>query len=150
MVRATCYDKNGELLANLYQWDHDVTVVVHGLGERVAANLEFPFAKKNSFEASVVHPTVSGEYFASVAPNEMFVCPDTMFLYVYEKNPLTLEGRTIAEIRIPIIPRQKPENVLYSPPDNINGMVDGLSVNGTTVQLTSNGEPVGDSVDVGA
>lgn len=149
MIKITCYDKNGETISNLYQWDMNIRVVVHGLTGKDITKLRFHFANQKSRLACVVTPTAVTEGATAIIPNELFMVPDVIFLYVYETDPSNEEGRTIATIRIPVMPRQQPNEYAYVPTTFAKKIVDGLTVIDGIIYLTANGEVVGEGVPAG-
>ena len=141
MLSLLCYDNEGKLLQNLYQWDTNVTVVVSGMNNRDVNTIKFHFANDKSSVAYVVTPEARETGFAAMIPNSLLTMPDIMSLYVYETNED--ESRTVSEIRIPVIPRHKPANVEYTPYVSIMKIVNGLKFEDGVLYLTSDGDVVG-------
>lgn len=148
MLSLLCYDNEGKLLQNLYQWDTNVTVVVSGMNNRDVSTIKFHFANDKSSIAYVVTPEARENGFAAMIPNSLLMMPDIMSLYVYETNED--ESRTVSEIRIPVIPRHKPANVEYTPYVSILKIVNGLKYENGMLYLTSDGDVVGEGAAVSA
>lgn len=150
MIRISCYDSSGEALDELYQWDSNVTVVAKGLGDKNVQNLQFHFANRRSQVAYVVTPEKNEDGVFSLIPNELLLTPDAINLFVYEITPNGGQMRTISEIRMPVAPRQKPDEFEYVPNITIKKVADGLSVVDGKIYLSSNGVIFGNGVSVGS
>lgn len=137
MIKLSCYDKKGDAIDYLFQWDTNIALVLKGLSSQVASNLRVHFANQRSVEAAVVVPTESEEGLMAVIPNTMFVVPDVLFVYIYATDQTDNEGRTIAELRIPIRPRHKPSN--YEENGNDDGGAKYRIVYASDAMAKSNG-----------
>ena len=147
-MKVSCYDKNGESIGALYQWDTNITIVIQGLSINNPPLIKFHFSNTKKTDAYVVTPTQSGIGFAAVIPNELFLTPDVILLYIYENDPSTGEGRTIADARITVIPRQKPQDYAYVPTVVAKSLVDGLTFMDGKLYLTASGKIVGEGISI--
>lgn len=126
MSQITYYDGDGNPLTELYQWDSDLTITVRGLS--VPPIPAFHFCNRFSKVALVVGPRLVGNDLIADIPNILLQHPEPLKIYFYAEG--NDEGyRTIGEITIPIMPREKPddyefeENIDYTSLEMINSRV---------------------------
>lgn len=110
-----CYDSEQNLLERLYQWDVNQTISVTGISTSQAP--AFHFCNQRSEVALVVAPTMVNGMLTAEIPNILLREPETLFVYIYYNTGA--DGyRTFYRIRIPVVPRQRPQN--YDESDNVN------------------------------
>lgn len=110
MFDVTCLDAYGNIVTNLTQWDTDQSLIIKESG-LVAAPV-FHFCNKNSKEALVVPSTIADGTITVKIPNTLLQEGTTIIAYLYAYTSVT-SGKTLATIRIPVRPRQKPADYEY-------------------------------------
>lgn len=108
----TCYDVHGELLSHVYQWNSNTEIHIDGIPTD-RGDIVFHFCNRRSEAALAVEPSMdeNDRYVASI-PNELLEQPDNIILYIYATINDNI-SETISQIRIPMIPRIKPDG--YAP-----------------------------------
>lgn len=86
--------------------------------------------------------------YTAVIPNEILEIAKPIILLVYQTTESN-ENVTIAELKITVLPRPKPGDSSYTPTDQVVKIPDGLELDGDMLYITSDGERVGDGVDIG-
>lgn len=152
MTKHKVYDSDGEAIERIYQWDQNRHIVLSGLDVWDDATIYCDFSTI-SHRVMYSVPTeeiysVDGTRYYAVIPNEILMQTETVILYVYQVTEQN-ENFTIATIRIPIVPRQKPMGYIYVPTDNLVKVADGLVNDNGTIYLTADGEKFGDGASAG-
>lgn len=112
-----CYDSNGNALKRLYQWDINQTISISGLEASNAP--AFHFCNKISSKALVVTPSATDDKIEVSVPNILLQQPYPIIAYLYE--PVDEDGgRTMHTIQIPVFPRPKPEDYVYTETEVLN------------------------------
>lgn len=106
-----CCDSDGKQLEYLTQWDTNRIVKITGLNLSVAP--AFHFFNANSKEAMVVSSRYVGTELVASIPNLILQEGLSIVLCLYEDDIATREGRTIYTVRIPVIPKPKPDDYTY-------------------------------------
>ena len=114
MSNIICYDSNGERLETLCQWDTNQTITISGVD--MPPIPVFHFGNRLSNLALVVSPKVDGDTLTANIPNVLLQQAETLLIYLYQDTD-NLGYRTIHAIKIPVMPRPKPED--YEHEDNI-------------------------------
>lgn len=110
-----CYDSERNLLERLYQWDVNQTISVTGIN--TLQSPVFHFCNQRSEVALVVVPDMVDGMLTAEIPNSLLKEPETLFVYIYY-NTGDDGRRTFYRVRVPVIPRQRPQN--YSDTENVN------------------------------
>lgn len=115
-----CLDSKGNTIKNLYQWDLNQTIYVHGVD--TAKPTTFHFCNKCSNKALVVSPSADDTVFVVEVPNILLQKGETLMIYIYQETDSDNNGandgaRTIATIHLPVISRPQPEDYLFN--DNV-------------------------------
>ena len=113
MFDVTCFDKYGNTVTYLTQWDLNQTLFIEDHGFTTAP--QFHFCNKNSEKALVVQSVDKDGVLEVVVPNVLLIEPHTITVYVY----LT-EGdssKTVEYIQIPVRQRPQPDSFEYE--DNV-------------------------------
>lgn len=147
MVRATCYDSNGDLIEKLYQWDQNRYVKVEGLTITDGASVFFNFSNRRNRNALVIEATAVEGGYTCVIPNDLLRQPDTIYMYVVEKFGDADERRTVEDIRIPLIPREQPDDYIYNPTPTIK-IATGLVLEDGKIFLADGGKKFGTGIPV--
>ena len=147
MVKATCYDSIGNLLEKLHQWDMNRYIKVEGLDITDGADVMFHFCNERSSTTLVVEASLNENGYVGVVPNELLEKPDTIYLYVYEKFGDPSEKRTVEIIRIPLVPRKRPDDYVYEPTPTLK-VATGLILDNGTIYLAEGGKKFGTGVSV--
>ena len=110
----TVKDTDGNPVGHLYQWDvgRELTISGADTSESVAVH----FKNRRSETALVVEPTVENEVITVRIPNELLTHAEELVAYVYTGTTGNA-FRTVHEIRIPVIARQKPADYVFE--DNV-------------------------------
>lgn len=112
-----CYDLDGNSLKRLYQWDTNQTISIGGLD--TSDEIVFHFCNRISNEALVVTSSVVGDKIEASIPNILLQQAYPIIAYLYK--PIDEDsGRTTHTIQIPVVPRQKPEDYIYTETEVLN------------------------------
>lgn len=103
-----CCDVNGVPLANLYQWDRDVELLVKNTA--VSPPPTFQFANCRSNETIDVASTIAGNDLKVCVPNALLEQPLPLFAYVYASSG-DGSARTLGMICVPVRKRTQPEDI---------------------------------------
>lgn len=112
MNNISCFDSNGNPLANFYQWDVNQELIIKGVDTSIT---EFHFCNRLSKMAQKVNGTVSDETIVVKIPNILLQQAETIVMYAYRNTED--KARTLHTIRIPVHPRPRPDGYYYE--DNI-------------------------------
>lgn len=110
MLTVTCYDKQGNTLGELYQWDTNVTIQIGGADTTSAPN--FHFCQNGQQYAYVVPSTVSGTYLQASIPNIVLQNHYPIIVYLYYTDG-DGEGRSKYSVALHVVPRLKPQDYTY-------------------------------------
>ena len=110
-----CYGSDGKKINHVTQWDKGQSVKFNKLG--LADPPSIHWCNRMSNEAYNVQATINGDMFEVKIPNLLLQeqYPLIGYIYLYESNSIS---ETIAVIRIPVKPRQKPSDYYYI--DNVD------------------------------
>ena len=107
MSDIVCYESDGSILQYYTQWDINQKLVVRGADISSAPNFHFSNALID--DAYVIKSVISnGELVASV-PDEILQYSASIIVHIQYST-----GETEYEIRIPVMPRKKPDNYIYT------------------------------------
>lgn len=106
-----CYDYSGNPLKNLYQWDSNQRILMSGID--VASSVEVHFCHTDSSEALVQTPNIDGTNIVSTIPNILLQQAKPLIVYVFQDSA-ELGTRTVGAVRVPVYPRPKPADYLYT------------------------------------
>lgn len=149
MISATCYDTYGETLESLYQWDCNRKVKIEGFTPQEGADVYFHFTNRRYKKALVLQAVKDEAGYISDIPNELLMDPDTIYVYIYERVGSAPESRTIAEVRLPVYPRQKPDDYIYEQTSSVLVATDLLYEDGI-LYLVSGSTKIGAGTKVSA
>lgn len=125
MSRITCLDAAGNSIQQLYQWDLDVTLVMHDVDQRIIdSNVAVHFGNKSTEYAYVVSPTVDGTTISADIPNILLQRAETISAYLYTRDS-SGEKRTRSNVQIPVAARPKPEDYPLLVDDGIVHIMQG-------------------------
>ena len=112
MLTVTCYDKNGDELEELVQWDSDILLKVSGVEAGDPDPPMFHFCQDGRESAIVVPAEVSGDYLQALIPNILMQSwyPIKVYLYYTDEDG---EGRSRYSVTIQIVPRLMPDDYEY-------------------------------------
>ena len=111
MNEIKCYDSDSNVLTKLHQWDANQTITI--VDADVSPIPAFHFCNRNSKNALVVTPTVSGtHHLIAKIPNVLLQQPETIILYIYQETSSTRK-KTVHTAHIPVIPRPRPDDYEY-------------------------------------
>lgn len=109
MSKIICYDSDGTVLKNLYQWDINRQITVTGID--VSSAVEFHFSNRFSSAALIVNVAISGENVIANIPNILLQQAETICLCIYCTSDNI--SKTTHVIEIPVYPRKKPDDYAY-------------------------------------
>jgi len=147
LAKYTLYDKNGDLLERLYQWDLDRVVAVSNVTAWSGATVFIQFGNRKVDETIIVEPTLSdGKYIANI-PNSLLSYAENLNVYISQR---TQSGETLVidEIRIPVVPKNMPSDYIYVPNTEDISVPNGLILDGEMLYLSRNGRRIGDGVSI--
>lgn len=159
MAAVIIYDNYNQTVDRVFQWDSNRTVKITGLTIQTGASVFFHFSNRLMKNALVVPATASDIVFDSSSgeismacyvadiPNELLMMPDTICLYVYESIGNAPERRTTDAIHIPVMPRQKPDDYVYSPTATTLVATD-LKYEDGVLYLVSGDQVIGEGVPI--
>lgn len=144
----------GTTAEGLWQWDYGQLLKISGL--RIQEDhVQVHFAPVGGRKALIRIGEVDsdGDIIVPI-PDELLRKGEDLFAYIYVADEI--RGETTHEIRLPVKRRAKPQE--YDAPDEKNaleqiltiakGKADGLSLDGGNLQLTAQGEPIGQAVSL--
>lgn len=143
MSELTIYDALGNPLRELHQWDINQKLVVRGLTTQTPP--VFHFCTRIRDKALVVTPTMSGQDVIANIPNILLTEKENIVVYLYTGTGD--DGfRSVYTIRIPLYPRQKPddyeyvENIDYPSYADLDARITGIdhTLNLTVLQVEEN------------
>ena len=146
MTKFQCYDENGNAISHIYQWDTGRHIDVRGLDVWDGADVYFDFSTIEHNIVYTVTATENNGVYSSKIPDEVLMQKNAVMLYVYQATSQN-ENFTVETIRIPIIPRQKPNNYTYTKTPPIVRIPDGLTVIDGEIYVVSDGEEIGEGAD---
>lgn len=155
-MNSIIFDGHGDTVTSLYQWDANRIVRITGLIPHDGAIVFFHFSNRKHNNALVVlaelHTTDSTtgvKTYQAHIPNVLLSEPDAIFVYVYEKigesNP---ECLTSEAIRIPLVPRERPDDYVYQPTDVVVVPTGLVCIDGM-IYLTNGETTIGNGVPIG-
>lgn len=100
-----CYDKDGNVIENLRQWDVDIAVTL----DNIATNPlpEVHFCNRYSAGTIVKTPTIVDGRLRVCIPDALLKEHEVIIGYIY------IDGRTVDAIRLPVYPRPRPAGPDY-------------------------------------
>lgn len=117
-MEITCYDKYGRVIENIVQWDVGQSISIKGY-DLTSYAPQIHFANANSEKALVVESVLSGGLLSCQVPNSLARENLPIIMYIYDAVGET--GKTNTIIKIPVIPRPMPDDVvLANDPDVIS------------------------------
>lgn len=111
MNSIVCYDYLGIPLKNLYQWDSNQRILISGID--IVSSIEVHFCHPDSSEALVLTPNIDGVNIVSTIPNILLHQAKPLIVYVFQDSEES-GARTINTLRIPVYPRPKPADYIYT------------------------------------
>lgn len=145
MAKYTLYDKNGDMLNRIYQWDADRVVVVSGVTAWDGATVFFQFGNRKVDETIIVMPTESEGRYTCDIPNELLAYAENLNIYISQETA-TGETLVIDEVRVPVVPKSMPSNYIYEPNTEDIVVANGLITDGEVLYLARNGRKIGTGV----
>lgn len=148
MIDLACYDEQGNVLNELYQWDVGRKIEVRGLDVRTGYVVRFNFTNDRFDVVYSVQAEKTGDNYTGVIPNEIVRDSRTIMMYAYLISE-SGERLTAGAKRIWVNPRQKPETYEYTPTTSIVEVATGLVINNGMIYLARDGIRFGDGVMLG-
>lgn len=111
MLDVMCFDRDGNQLDYLSQWDLNRIVKFDVTGYTVSGNVQVHFSNSARNVALVVNATYANNSITATIPNELLKEPHALFAYLFAAND---ERKTIAFATIPVRKRNKPSDYVYS------------------------------------
>lgn len=111
MLDVMCFDRDGNQLDYLSQWDLNRIVKFDVTGYTVSGNVQVHFSNSARNVALVVNATYANNTITANIPNELLKEPHALFAYLFAAND---EKKTIAFCTIPVRKRNKPSDYVYS------------------------------------
>lgn len=154
MIRAD-FENNGYsiMVHGLTQWDYGQILEICGLEYAISPEVHYA-ARRQHKDAIIDVPEVREGVIYSKIPDELLKSGEELCAYVYIADEDS--GKTVRTITLPVKRRQKPgdydapaeKNLLRRLLEQVKGKADNLTLDesGEYLQLTSEGEPVGDRI----
>ena len=105
-----CYDKNGNSITNLTQWDINQTISIQNIDFIYPP--QFHFCNKDSSEALTVESEIVDDLIIAKVPNILLQKPTPIFVYIYAYDT-DYSAKTEYVITIPVRERPKPSDYQY-------------------------------------
>lgn len=117
MSKITCYDSSGNVLDHYTQWDLNQKLIIRGADDSSAPQFHFSNSSVNN---ALIVPSFlkNGEITVSV-PNILLQQALPLIIHMYYQSDGISTTRHC--IRIPVEPRKKPDNYVYT--DTAGGIV---------------------------
>jgi len=106
-----CYDALGSRVTQLYQWDVNQRLTIHGVETSPLPTFQF----SNRVCGTTISKTPianNGKLIVDV-PNELLQSAEPILMYIYRKRS-TGAGTTIGSFFIPVHPRAKPDTNVFN------------------------------------
>lgn len=114
MANIVCYDSDGQLLSHYTQWDVNQKLVIAGAD--ISSAPDFHFLNTLQRDAYVVKSQISGNFLIASVPDELLQHDVPIIAHIYY-----VPGTTEYTIRIPVMPRRKPDNYIYTDTESGGG-----------------------------
>lgn len=119
MFKITCYDEKRFPITHLTQWDVDITLFIEE-GTQLGESPNLPvvhWSNRYTTDALVVETTMDSNGLLAVkVPNLLLQkgTPIIGYMYIYGINGAAGYSKSIYSIRLPVRPRQKPMDYMYT------------------------------------
>lgn len=119
MFKITCYDEKRFPITHLTQWDIDITLFIEE-GTQLGESPNLPvvhWSNRYTTDALVVETTMDSNGMLAVkVPNILLQkgTPIIGYMYIYGINGAAGYSKSIYSIRLPVRPRQKPMDYMYT------------------------------------
>lgn len=119
MFKITCYDEKRFPITHLTQWDVDITLFIEE-GTQLGESPNLPvvhWSNRYTTDALVVETTMDSNGLLAVkVPNLLLQkgTPVIGYMYIYGINGAAGYSKSIYSIRLPVRPRQKPMDYMYT------------------------------------
>lgn len=110
MSTIRCYDKDGSIIDELYQWDKNVKVTISDIDTSNVSELHF--CNRKSEVALRVAADKTGNSISAYIPRDLLCQPESIVIFICESLS-DGEIRTTHVCRIPIHPRPKASDSYY-------------------------------------
>lgn len=120
MQKVSCYDKNGNTIDNLVQWDKNQVIYIDDLENGMLPRVHFALGS-NAKESKEYKDNVeaSGERIKIIIPNELLKTSTTMYVFLYYGDVDDEDSFTTKYIVIlPITKKPLPDDYIYE--DNVD------------------------------
>lgn len=114
MANIVCYDSDGQLLSHYTQWDVNQKLVIAGAD--ISSAPDFHFLNTLQRDAYIVKSQISGNFLIASVPDELLQHGVPIIVHIYY-----VPGTTEYTIRIPVMPRRKPDNYIYTDTESDGG-----------------------------
>lgn len=118
MTNIICYDSEGEILNYYTQWDINQKLVIAGAD--VSSAPDFHFLNTLKPDTYVVESMVSGNRLIVNVPDELLQYAVPVIAHIYY-----VPGTTEYTVRIPVMPRKRPDNYIHTDTESGGGNVGG-------------------------
>lgn len=133
MDEIVCYDADGNILNHFTQWDVDQILVIRGADTSSAPQIHFSNSAMEN--ALVIQSSINLGGIFAIVPSVLLQHSLPIIAHLYYSNM----PKTKYSVRIPVMPRNKPEDYVYS--ETIGGIV----LNGADI-VVSNTKPSNNSI----
>lgn len=121
MANLVCYDTDGSILSHYTQWDVNQKLIIKGADTSSAPDFHFI----NAFldDTIVVESVVNGNSLTANVPDELLQYSVPVIVHIHY-----IPGTTEYTVRIPVMPRQKPDGYVYTDTESGGNIIGGLSI----------------------
>ena len=128
MSNIVCYDSNGQILNYYTQWDVNQKLIIKGADMSSAP--DFHFLNNLIQDTYVIQAEISNGGLVAKVPDEILQYSASVIVHIcYE------DGTTEYTVRIPVMPRKKPDNYVYTDTGSGSG---GGGSSGSSVSIIDN------------
>lgn len=136
-------------VCGLWQWDYGRKLKIVGI-PMFQKNIQIHFSEEGSEEAVIMFGTMQDENIIVDIPDKLLESGKNIIAYLYV---VTKEGGyTIKKVTLFVKPRARPneknDDVLQQILNIVKGKADNMILEGSTLQLTSEGRKIGNSVEL--
>lgn len=126
MANIVCYGSDGSVLSHYTQWDKNQKLIIRGVD--MSSTPQFHFSNNYIDSSLIVSSTISNDGVSATVPDVLLQYAEPIIVHLYYKDADS--ERSKYSVRIPVMPKSKPENYTQS-----NGQ-DGIIMNGANIKIS--------------
>lgn len=155
MNKISCYDSLGNPMDCVYQWDANREIHLSGFAKDLTKTYEVHFGSRRhsqtiDYEPEDIVGGVDGASLRTFIPMQFLEEPDVVSVYLYQIDDETGEAMTVAEARVPVVPRAIPADYASENTIKCQPCPNGLLYQDGVLYLTMDGAVIGTGIDLSA